>query len=184
VTVADLAERLQGVRSVVVPPQAVVTPSARELLRSRNVSLAYGQAQGASPAHRVRLVLMATGSKSDPAALVRLLAGEQVEVRPEQSDCLIAATDRLAEALGDGNTLGALVTTYTAAGLCLANRHPGVRAVLGHDAASVGADAASVGANLLVVSPAPGLFRMKRIIVEFCREGPRRCPEVFRKRLG
>jgi hypothetical protein len=99
-------------------------------------------------------------------------------------DCLIRATDQLAAELASDAT-GLLVTAYPAAAVCLANRHAGVRAILGTRADTVAHDAQSVGANLLVVDPtALGFFAIKQMASRFLRGGPRPCPEVFRKRLG
>jgi hypothetical protein len=78
-----------------------------------------------------------------------------------------------------------LITQHTAAGLCLANRRPGVRAVLGLDATAAASDVAAVSANLLVVDPViAGPFQLKQMASQFCRGGPAVCPEVFRDRLG
>jgi ribose 5-phosphate isomerase RpiB len=91
----------------------------------------------------------------------------------------------LAIQVGQANTLGLLLTRYTAAALCLANRQAGVRAVTAQDAATVRRSAKSVGANLLVADPEAGsLFALRQMATEFCRDGVRQCPEVFRKRLG
>ncbi len=40
VTTATLESRLQGVTRVTVPARAIVTPSARDLLKERNIELA------------------------------------------------------------------------------------------------------------------------------------------------
>jgi ribose 5-phosphate isomerase RpiB len=83
------------------------------------------------------------------------------------------------------DTLGAILTRHTAAALCLANRHPGVRAVLATDIPAAAAAVAAVGANLLVLDPTAGtFFQMKQILSDFCRGGVRDCPEVLKKRLG
>ena len=77
------------------------------------------------------------------------------------------------------------MSTYPAVAICLANRHQGVRAVSGLDAATAVADAASVGANVLVLCPRGlGLTQLRQMIREFCREGVRECPEALRNRLG
>ena len=113
------------------------------------------------------------------------LAREGLTVESSASDCIIAATDQLASETAQPNTLGVLLTRHTAAGLCLANRLPGVRAVAGADAPAVATAAAAVGANVLVADPDAGtFFQLKQIVTEFCRCGVRPCPEVFRARLG
>jgi len=80
--------------------------------------------------------------------------------------------------------LGVLLTRHAAAGLCLANRLRGVRAVTGVEAPAVAVATAAIGANLLVMNPLVGsFFQLKQMVTEFCRGGARPCPEVFRARL-
>jgi hypothetical protein len=185
VTLADVAGRLQSIRRVVVTPQAVVTPAVRDELRRRNVGLAHSAGNEMQPAGGLRLVMIAARTKFDPATLARALGQDGVCVEQRSSDCLIASTDQLAAEVVKPGTLGALVTRHTAAGLCLANRHPGVRAVLGSDAPSATAAVAAVGANVLVVNPrAATAFQLRKMLGEFCRGGIRDCPEALKKRLG
>ncbi len=185
VSTAELEGRLEGVRRLVVPPQAVVTPSVRDELHRRRIALVFDQPVPVPSAGGVRLAMAVLGSRFDPAPLLRALAGEPIEVETHRTDCLVAATDWLAEEISKPNTLGAIVSTYPAIGLCLANRHPGVRAVRGIDAATIEAEVASVGANVIAVDPrSAGVFQMRQMIRRFCRGGPRECPEVLRERLG
>ena len=102
-------------------------------------------------------------------------------MEPVALDCLIVATEQLAAETARSDTLGVLLTPHTAAGLCLANRLRGLRAVTGGDAPAVAAAAAAVGANVLVVDPRAGtFFQLKQMVAEFCRGGVRPCPAVFR----
>ena len=125
------------------------------------------------------------GSEFDPAALAAALKREGFAVECAASDCLIAATDQLAPELSKPDTLGVLLSRHAAAGLCLANRLPGVRAITGSDSPAVAAAAAAVGANLLALDPQAGsFFQLKQMITEFGRGGVRPCPAVFRERLA
>ncbi|NUQ63479.1 MAG: hypothetical protein HUU20_13450 [Pirellulales bacterium] len=186
VTLAELDGRLgNGVRRVLVAPRAIVTPSVRDELRRKNIDLvvAGSDSKSALPSAGIPLAVVVHG-KTDPEPLLKALAGDGIPVQPHQSDCIIAAGDLLAQRLAGGNALGLLLTKYAAAAVCLANRLPGVRAVLATDPATVAADAASVGANLLVVNPVhSGLFRARQIIGQFYRQGPQECPAAFRERL-
>ena len=186
VTLTETEGRLEGVCRLVVPARAVVTPAVRDELRRRDILLTFGSASGEkSPAgNQIELVVVAAATSFDPKSLSDMLASEGVKVATKECNCLIRATDELGRRLAESDTLGILVTKHTAAGLCLANRHPGVRAVLGFDAATTASDAASVGANLLVIDPgAVGPFQLKRIAAQFCHGGPAVCPEVFADRL-
>jgi hypothetical protein len=187
VTMTELAGRLQGVRRVRVSPQAIVTPAARDELLRRNVDLVRSGPARRAAAGNLRLLLVAAAVGGGPFDLAPLAeaAGEEVAVQPQRMDCLIAATDYLAGELVKPHTLAVLVSPHSAAALCLTNRRPGVRAVLGLDAATTTAATAAVGANLLVIDPGIGtLFQWKKMLGEFCRGGIRTCPDVFQKRLG
>ena len=185
VTLSEVEGRLGGVRRLVVPSQAVVTPAVRDELHRRNVTLAYAAPAADHAVRPLKLVLVTAGQHFNPTPLVGALGNEGIEVDQRTCDCLIAATDQLAGEVAKPGTLGLLLTRHTAAGLCLLNRHAGVRAIPGTGARAVSAAAASVGANLLVVDPAAGSqFRLKQIVSEFCRGGTRECPQVFRERLG
>ncbi len=184
VTLTDLPDRSAAVRRVIVPLGTVVTPAAQEELQQRKIKLVVGEPEGAAT-KAAGAILMVAAAAYDPAPLAGALEREGFAVEPRRMDCLIRATDQLAAELSAGLTMGLVVTSYPAAAVCLANRHPGVRAILGTRADTVAGDAESVGANLLVVDPGPmGFFALKQIASRFLRGGPRSCPEVFRKRLA
>ncbi len=108
-------------------------------------------------------------------------AGIAVDLR--RFDCLVKATDDLASRLAAGDCSGIMLSSYPAIALCLANRHPRVRAILASDASRTAADAASVGANLLILEPrapprAPSARSPRRFAV-----GPGQCPEELKGRL-
>lgn len=185
VTMAELEGRLEGVRRLVVPPQAVITPLVRDELHRKRVALVFDEPVPAVSAGGVRLAMMVLGARFDPAPLMRALEREGIEIRVHRTDCLVDATDRLAAEVSRPSTLGLVVSTCPAIAVCLANRHQGVRAVRGTDASRAVADVASVGANLLVVDPGTTSFlQIKQMVSRFCRQGPRECPEPLRQRLG
>ena len=185
VTMSEISGRLDGVRRLLVSPQAIVTPAARDELARRNVDLVRTAAAKNPVTGNLRLLLVAAATSFDPAPLADTLAADGVAVRQERMDCLVAATDYLAGELAKPGTLAALVSPHAAAAICLANRHSGVRAVQGLDAPSAAAATAGVGANLLVLDPGVGTFyQWKQMLGEFCRRGVRPCPEPLQKRLG
>ncbi len=187
VTLREIEGRLDGVCRLVVPARAVVTPAVRDELWQRGVLLTFASASGEKVAagNRIKLLAVAVGTSFDPESLSDVLGSEGVEVTSKECNCLIRATDELGHRLVQSDTLGMLVTKHTAAGLCLANRHPGVRAVLGLDADTAASGIAAVGANLLVVDAGRiGPFQLKRMATQFCRGGPAVCPEVFADRIG
>jgi ribosomal protein L12E/L44/L45/RPP1/RPP2 len=184
VTMADLPERLAAIRRMIVPLGAVVTPAVQDELQQRHIKLVVDE-PSRSASKPASAVLMVAAATYDPASLVSALEREGFAVEPRRMDCLIRATDQLAADLASCSTMGLLVTAYPSAAVCLANRHAGVRAILGLRADTVAGDAASLGANLLVVDPTVhGFFAVKQMAGRFLRGGPRSCPEVFQKRLG
>jgi len=185
VTMAELGRRIEGVRRVVVPTQAVLTPSVRDELRRRNIALVYGQPRPAPSGGSARLVLMTVGKSFDPAGLVTALRKEGIEVDLRRSDCLFASSDEVAREVAGGRAVAVMLTCEPAIALCVANRLPGVRAVLATDATETAAAAAAVGANLLVAAPrARTFFQLKHLVREFSRGGVRECPELLRERLA
>ncbi len=196
VTLESIAGRLTGAKQLTVLPGALVTPSVRDELRRKGVALVrnpqadHGYMVPAPAAASVRkelppVLLVVSPARHDPAAAARSLAQEGIDVRTETSECLIAATDKLAAAVAAGQSLGLLWTRHTAAGLCLANRHAGVRAVLAGGVAATAAAVAAVAANVLVVDPTAGSpYEKHQVLRGFCLGGIRQCPEALRERLG
>ena len=185
VTLESIAGRLQGAKQMMVPPGALVTPAVRDELRRKGVALIRGSAEAGGRKELPRVLLVVGRTRDDPAAAVQMLAQEGVHVQTESSDCMIASTDKLAAAVAPGQSLGLLWTRHTGAGLCLANRHAGVRAVLATGVSATAAAVAAVGANVLVFDPAVGTaYEKKQILRDFCLGGIRPCPEALRERLG
>jgi hypothetical protein len=186
VTLAAVADQLASARRLVVPPHAVVTPAVRDELRRRSVPLVRAPlAASHTSAGLPRLVLLAARTRRDPTPLAEALGREGIEVCRLSADCLIAATDQLAGEVTRPGTLGLLWTRHTAAGLCLANRHPGVRAVLAAGLPGTAAAVRAVAANVLVLDPLAATgFQQRQMVGEFCRGGVRPCPEKFKNRLG
>ncbi len=184
VTLADLPERLGPVRRLVVPYGAVLTPAVRDLLQQQQIAVVFGQPD-VPAAQSVRTVLAVAATQYDARPLESALRREGYEVELRHSDCLIQAIDQVAEAVGTGTTMAIVATEHPAAALCLANRHSGVRAILGVRPDRVAAEAQSVGANVLVVDPTTnGFFVLKQMAMQFLRGGLKPCPKVFQKRLA
>lgn len=184
VTLSQLDGRLGGVRQVVVSPQAIVTPAVRDELHRRGLSLTT-----AAPAEKavdaLRLVVVTTGTSFDPVRLIAAVEGQQTFVVSHSLDCLLASCDLLAHQVGEGKTLGLLLTRYVSPALCLANRLAGVRAVTASNPAGVRLAVGTTGGNVLVLDPAAfSFFALRQMVLEYRRGGVRACPEVFLARLG
>ena len=184
VTLAELT-RLEGVRQLVVPRGAVVTPAVQDELRRLGIGVVESDQAAGEPAVAIRIVVGPLSAEFNPAALAAAMVREGFHARCSTIACLIAAVNKLAADVSHGETLGLLLTSHVAAAICLANRLPGVRAIWDRGGAAIHEAAAAVGANLLVADPKAGsLFELKRSVVEFVRGGIRPCPEVFQERLA
>jgi len=184
ISLADLPDRLEGIRRVVVATGAVVTPSVQDELTRRRIGLVRADPQSTAP-ERPPVVIVSMDSPLDADLLVKALQTEGYAVESRHSDCLIRATDELAKEVAGSRALGVLLTRHLAAAVCLANRQPAVRAIHGACAETVSADGAAVGANLLIVdTSAAGFFPVRQMVGRFLRGGVRECPEGLRKRLS
>ncbi len=185
VTLAKLEGRPSGVRRLVVPEGAVVTPAVRDEVRRRGMTLQYAAARRQALDGARRLAVWNVSNRYDSAPLMAVLERDGVRVDLESATCLIATTDALAAELRRGDTVGLILTRRPAVALCLANRHAGVRGVMGLDAPQTAADLAAVGGNLLAVDwAARTLFQMKQMITELLRGAPRACPDELKERLA
>jgi hypothetical protein len=177
-------DRLSGLERIVVVPGAVVTPAVRDELLRRNIRLVYGEPAPAAPAAAGHLAVITSRAGADPAGLLKTLQAEGVRTSYHDSECLVAAVDAMLVELAQPEAVGLLLTRHAAAGVCLANRVRGLRAVGASEIGAALRDAEAVGANLLVADPAGlGPFRLKQLALRFARGGRRPCPDALRPRL-
>jgi hypothetical protein len=183
VTLNDVAGRLAGVRRLVLRTGAIVTPAVNDEIRNRNIQVTFTSA-AKDAAGPLRLAMIAVQTRLDLQSLGADLQSGGIDVEQHSSKCLLEAIDRMAGEVAKRDTLGVIITPREAESLCLANRLPDVRAILGKDAAQVAADADAVGANVLIVNPKQtGTYALRRILGEYCRGGVRLCPEILKQRL-
>lgn len=186
VTLATLDGTLGTARRVVVTTDAVVTPSVRDLLRAKGVELCFGRrASGPLPQLDVPPLLVGMAAVKSPAvALEKTLVEEHRGAELFVDECLIHATQKVAQAVAAGTRLGVIVTERPAVAVCLANRRAAVRAVWGVSVALVAAAAKTAGTNLLVVHPTEhSLHELRSIIREFV-QGSHVCPETWKAALA
>ena len=184
VTLESVAGRLKGAKQLLVAPGSLVTPSVCDELRRKGITLVRGSENTSTQQARPGVLLVVGRTGHDPVAAVQTLTQAGFEVHTEKLDCMIASTDMLAAAVAKRQSLGLLWTRHTAVGLCLANRHAGVCAVLATNVAGTAAAVTAVGANLLVVDPTIGTaYEKKQILRDFCLGGIRQCPEALKEKL-
>jgi len=184
VTLASLDGRLSGVRELVVPCAAVVTPAVRDLLRKRQIRLTFTAEPvgGTGGAAGSMLVALAAGPY-DAEAAWKAVAAEASEAVRIDGESWVELAGRLTHAIAAEGRFGVLMTHRAMAAVCLANRQQAVRAVLATSAAAVGDAAVQVGANLLVIDPAAhGLYELRGMIRQFAHAS-HTCPEALRSVL-
>ncbi len=176
-----LADRVANMRRVLIGARAVVTPSARDLLKEKNITLV--RALKAMPSNSVRVILAVADSKIDASSIVRSLQ-QHVSVDQLSAVGLVEAVTALADQLSKNGTTGVLLTANVAAALCIANRRHGVRAATASNRGELNDVLRSVGANLLIVdslrrSPA----ELQRIIEAFAAAPSHECPAELKAAL-
>jgi hypothetical protein len=185
VSLAEIGDRLNQIRRLIVAPGAIITPAVRDALDDRNIEITYAASGRPTTTTGARLVLVAARTKFDPNTLAGTLTTSGIPVETQTSECLIRTTDQLAERVRNGATLAVILTPDVAAAVCLANRLQGVRAVSAANPTDALASARAVGANILIVDPASkGQYQLKQIITQFCSTGPSPCPNPLQAKLG
>ncbi|HEY1602577.1 MAG TPA: hypothetical protein VGG64_23435 [Pirellulales bacterium] len=180
VTLATLDNRLSGIRSLVLRRGAVVTPSARDLLRAKEVQVSFAAIAPRASVALVVGIAEASGAKMfDSAAFVEALLRDGLPIERLAKTGLTSVVEELADHAARGGRPTVMLTARPEAAACLANRWSGVRAVAGRDVASIRRAIADVAANLVAVDPAgdPGGFR--RVLQDYCAGWPRPVPALF-----
>ena len=152
ITQAVLEQKLGGARRVRFSPQAVLTPTGRDFLKSREIIWSRGlasarKAAGEKAAWPVLVV-------RHTAALDRVLADLLPQSSPELFGCPDDAAQRVISEMSRGGMERAILfveQVHRAA--CLANRSEKVKAVVVRDAGEVGMIRAQLRANTWCLDP-------------------------------
>lgn len=178
VTLADLEEQLTGIRELIVPPRAVITPAARDLLREQQIAVSYAAKNLKTASNSsLPLVIALADTKFCPAAFVKALKQHGIASERLAQTGLAQVTSELAEEVTKAGKLGLLFTDRPLAAACLANRHCGVRAAMVKDVRQAEQALAEIGVNLLVIEPqGRSFFDLVRIIRTFCSASVRTAP--------
>jgi hypothetical protein len=184
VTLAELAGKLAGIQQLVVPAKAVITPAARDLLRQKQIDIGYSLPARTVAKSRLPLALGVAETNYDASSLVQSIAGQGVPVERLAKTGLAQVIGELCAEASLGGKLGLMLTSETAAALCLANRRAGVRAVAATNVKATLQAVRSVGANVLVIDPAGrGAIELQRIVSQFVAGAPYACPAEYATEL-
>lgn len=171
ITLATVTKLPRETREVILRADAVVTPSARELLHDRGILVRRATAAAAVATVPSPSFLVATAESGrtvgDAAAIARAVpAAQQLP-----SLGVEALVDAFAEATLRGGSRGLLLSSRPAAVVVIANRTKAIRAVTARSVREALDAAAECRATLLVVDPrqiAGGGLR--RLAVEFAKQ--------------
>jgi hypothetical protein len=184
VTLGELEGKLEGIKQLVVPAKAVITPAARDLLRQKKIDVGYALPAKTANKPRLPLVVGVAETKYDATSLVQAIARAGTTVERLAQTGMVQAVREISEEATKGGKLGLLLTGETAAALCFANRRVGVRAVAATSVVATPRAVQSIGANVLVIDPAGrGAFEMQRIVSQFVAGAPYAVPAEFAKEL-
>ena len=183
VSVADLANSWGKFRKLVVPKNAILTPSVKDELRKRGVEYSMDDAaRENTPSSTDFSVWIAWHKiKQQPTGLLEQIK-KQHSTHEYKFDCILETMKAASDALHIGGDvmLAVVLSGYTAAAICVANRHENIRAVAGHDVMVLKNDAIQIGANMLVVDPGKmGKFKTKELVKTFLDGGVRPIPEFL-----
>lgn len=170
ITLEMLVRLPAGTRQLTVPARAVVTPSARDHAREVGLAIVTAAASATAapaPATSRPLAIAHADCGGDAtrrcATIARAVPGSQ-QLPPSGLADVVAAL--AAHAARDGGR-GLLLTGRPAVAAVLANRHPGVRAIVARDSSSAARAASECSANLLVANPTDFTGGLERAAVDF-----------------
>ncbi len=172
ISLADVVHRVDEGMVISVLPGTVITPSARDYLRGKLARLEVSGGRtpswpSSSPERTLILAIACARLPVDAAERAVQKTGWPMQRIPHTG--LPGTVAEMAEAIGLGGSAGVLFTDETAAALCLANRHKGVRAASAASVVDVDAAAEAIGLNLLVLCPeGKSHWQLQRMVQKFC----------------
>lgn len=152
VSLAVLAGRLAGVRRVLVPAGAVVTPSAKDLLRKERVQLEALPPRDASSAAENPIVI-ARWTRTAGAAQAAAALVEAAGTPAWAFETLEAAAQVILPALAEPQRRAVLLTDEPLLAVCRLNRAPVARAARVQDVVQLQEAVAAISLNCLVLDP-------------------------------
>jgi hypothetical protein len=176
VTWVGLKDRLAGIRRLIVPAGAVLTPSVRDELKKRHIAWKMADSSRQAAAKTAALVIAAACGQYDAGTAVQAIAAEASRADPIGCGDLTDMIRQLGARIARGGVPGVLVTTEPALAACLANRYAPLRAVWATGLAAVAEGERSLGANLLVLDPRHSSSSELRTMVRQFLRGSHRCP--------
>lgn len=169
VTLAALKDKLPGIKTIVVPRRAIITPAARDEIKTRNITLEYSDNTNNQTVSGRKLLFAVTTNYS-AAALLKRAASANIKVEKVDAANWSEAVRQMTEQLQGKQMVGVILTAEPAAAACLANRNAAIRAAVVSDPRSANDAIDSLGANLLAIDPAAmSLYTLENILKEYAQ---------------
>lgn len=176
ITLEVLRGRLNGVRVVIVPERAIVTPAVIDELKARKVELRRADGRGEECDAELRLLLDAASDVDH--GISQRLSERGVKVTRQTLPLLELA--RRVPSLMRHRIPVIVGSPHPAAVVCAANRHPGVRAMAAFGMGCM-ATMDCLGANVVVIDlPKWNPEKLTDFLAAVARRGWRECPESWR----
>ena len=174
ITEAGLEARVNGSLEVRIGPRSVLTPSARDFVRSRNLRVTRAAREAASASGEDWLaIVVATRQQLETS----LPEGWKHELQGSTRDAITLAVGEVCRGAVPGV---AVLTEQPDVAACLANRNPRIRAMAVSDACDVRRAVEQLGANVLAIDPAgKGSFLLRRMLDVFRVAGAPVVPPDF-----
>lgn len=180
-SLAHIEGKLADARSITVPRRAVITPAARDYLKSRNITIHFAGSEHS--AQQVRLTVGLADSSYDVAPLL-VEARRRAMVEGPVVGNLPSVVERLTAVVAGDQARALGFSERPLAAVALANRHRGVRAAHVQTVPQTTRALDELAANLLVVHPRQvSWFELKQMIQRFLAVPALRCPDHLRPAL-
>ena len=176
-------DKLGSAKRLVVPEKAVITPAVRDEIRRRQIEIVTENAIPNTPnsSAKLKVWLALHAQKKEPTVILDYLA-KNYEFEKTAFECVLETMQAASEILrAETNRTSCIVLSeYSAAAVCVANRKENIRAVLGTEPNTLKIDAEQIGANLLVIDPIrSGLYKTQAMVKSFLADGVRKVPKYL-----
>ncbi len=188
ITFEEIDGKLDGVKTIVIEANAVVTPSAKDYLRQHGVRITT-VATSAGGRNNVTtalgtLVLGIAAARFPAAGFCERLSRQGIEVETLHEANWLAEIDAMCDIVRKGTRIGMFISEETAAVVCLANRQGGVRAAAASSLGELRRAIDSIAVNLIVVDPTGrSVHEILQMAATLRQAGPRGCPGQLADRL-
>lgn len=174
ITAEVLKERVKAAKRIRIAPRAILTPSARDFLRSSNIVCVREEAAAKSSTSTGRWLVIVSSAAAPVTGALDALRESGVTWEQKISGTAEEASKLAVGALCRGEATGVMVISKAPEVVaCLANRNDRIRAAVVGCVRTVEAARRKIGANLLAVHPgSKGSFELRSMFQAFAASVP------------